>query len=125
MNEPVPSRRLRLRLSFGAKVVMTIPSSEEMQRIALLAEKIRLIPDKLVSIQMDLRPLCAEEVHDMPTDARRKVAAACVVLQSAIADLQTVLEYVVDWEAADRMNMATAGRGDGAAVHAPVRAPKL
>jgi len=103
---------------------MTIPSSGEMQRITLLAEKIRLIPDKLVSMQMDLRPLCAEGAHDMPADAKRKVAAACVVLQSAIRDLQTVLEYVGDWEAADRMETAAAGRGDGATVHAPVRARK-
>jgi hypothetical protein len=90
---------------------MTNPSSGEMQRIALLAEKIRAIPDKLVSMQIDLRPLCTDEVHDLPPDARRKVAAACEVLQSAIGDLQTVLEYVVDWEAADRRDRPTAGPG--------------
>jgi hypothetical protein len=81
---------------------MTTPTSGEMQRITLLAEKIRAIPDKLVSMQIDLRPLCTDRAHDLPADARRKVASACDVLQSAIGDLQTVLEYVVDWEAADR-----------------------
>jgi len=103
---------------------MSISSSGEMQRIALLAEKIRLIPDKLVSMQMDLRPLCSDGVHDIPADARRKIAGACVVLQSAIGDLQTILEYVGDWEAADRMDMRIASRGDASVVHAEARGRK-
>ncbi|MEP6942609.1 MAG: hypothetical protein ABI981_06715 [Betaproteobacteria bacterium] len=103
---------------------MTTPPSAETQRVALLAEKIRSIPDKLVSMQIDLRPLCTDGVNDMPAAAKRKVAAACEVLQSAIGDLQTVLEYVGDWEAADRRNGSAAWRGDGAAGAPPLRAPK-
>ncbi len=102
---------------------MSTHSSDDEQRVALLAEKIRSIPDKLVSMQIDLRPLCTQEVHGLPAEARRKIAAACDVLQSAIGDLQTVLEYVVDWEAADRSERC--GQQPRRAVSgAGVRAPR-
>jgi hypothetical protein len=48
--------------------------------------------DKLVAVQMDLKPLCADKGNRIPqATAHTAIVEACEVLQSAIDDLKQVI----------------------------------
>jgi signal transduction histidine kinase len=55
-----------------------------------LAQKIVLVPDKLVTVQMHLEPLCNGDVEELPVEVRRALSEACSLLHSAIADVVEV-----------------------------------
>lgn len=67
------------------------------RRLAVLTVALQAIPDKLVSVQVDLRPICKGEIGEINAETRRKVEAAHDVLYSAIADLMVALEYIHEW----------------------------
>ena len=56
-----------------------------------VAEGIAAIPDKLVAVQLYLRPLCSEDSSVVPADVKQTIDDACAVLHSAIADLMEIL----------------------------------
>jgi ATP-dependent protease HslVU (ClpYQ) peptidase subunit len=68
-------------------------------RFVFLVEKIRLVPDKLVAAQVDLRRLCQSDGAVTGNEATLIVANACALLHSALADVMAVLEYADDWRA--------------------------
>ncbi len=71
--------------------------ASDAEKFAFLVEKIRLVPDKLVAAQVDLRRLCQSDGVVIGNEATLIVANACALLHSAIADVMVVLEYVEDW----------------------------
>lgn len=85
----------------------------EARRLDILVDKIRAVPDKLVAMQIDLRPLCRQGSHDIPADAQRRLQGSYEALQSAISDVHTILDYVLQWEEADSQHPATDANGDG------------
>ncbi len=68
-------------------------------RLAFLVENIRLVPDKLVAAQVDLRRLSQSGGIGTRGEAALIVANACALLHSAIADVMVVLKCVNDWRA--------------------------
>jgi len=52
--------------------------------------------DKLVAVQMDLKPLCENSGSELQGSKGRTIAEACGVLQSAIDDLKKVILELED-----------------------------
>ena len=59
-------------------------------QLVALAQKIVQIPDKLVSVQMCLEPLCNGGAEGLSAESRRALSEACSLLQSAITDVVEV-----------------------------------
>ena len=59
-------------------------------QLAVLAQKIVQIPDKLVSVQMCLEPLCNGGAEGVSAESRKALSEACSLLHSAIADVVEV-----------------------------------
>ena len=58
--------------------------------LAALAQRIVLVPDKLVTVQMHLEPLCNGAVEGLSADSRKALSEACRLLHSAISDVVEV-----------------------------------
>jgi hypothetical protein len=55
------------------------------------------ILDKLVAVQMDLRPICGLGTASVPIVAvRASIAGACDMLHSAIADIRDIINALMD-----------------------------
>ena len=95
----------------------TRQQTSDAMRFDFLVEKIRLVPDKLVAAQVDLRRLCQSDGVGSSNEANLIVANACALLHSAIADVMVVLEYVNDWRTEEeRGEVALAGRISSRAI---------
>jgi hypothetical protein len=66
-------------------------------RLEFLAAKIRVVPMKLAAAKVEIHPFCQGDVKALPDDAKQTLVTACELLQSAIADISTVLEFISEW----------------------------
>lgn len=67
---------------------------EPAARLSALVEKSRAVPDTLVAVLLDLRPLCEGEIEGVPPEARKRLADACRALRAAVGDAAAVASYV-------------------------------
>jgi hypothetical protein len=67
---------------------------EPAARLSALVEKSRAVPDALVAVLLDLRPLCEGEIKGLPHEARKRLDDACSALKIAVADAAAVASYV-------------------------------
>jgi hypothetical protein len=59
------------------------------------SERLELLLDKLVAVQMDLEPICGVGGDRVPLIAAREaIASACDILHSAIADVRNIIHQV-------------------------------
>lgn len=73
---------------------------EQAKEMCNAVDRTRLsgLMDKLVAVQLDLKPLCSgPSSHIPPTPADIKIAAACEDLQMAIEDLRDVIHGLGDF----------------------------
>ena len=73
--------------------------SVEAARIALIAEKLRGVPDTLVVAKINLEPLRTGDQPGVPPETAQTVTHVCDLLAKAIQQVMVALEYIDDWSA--------------------------
>jgi hypothetical protein len=73
------------------------PISQHEVQLLLLAETIRKVPDALVSVQVDLWPLCHGDMLVLPPKAHHSIAQACERLRWAVSDTMIALKRIEEW----------------------------
>jgi hypothetical protein len=61
---------------------------------ALFAERIVAIPDKLVAVEMYLRPLCKGDATSITAEAKQTIGDAYEILRGAIPDVLEAVRYI-------------------------------
>jgi hypothetical protein len=81
---------------------MTRPQAAvDATQLALLAEKIVAVPDKLAAVHLDLRHICNGDASEIPAGAKEVIVEACRPLHAAIADVSEMAEHVGGWMASN------------------------
>lgn len=76
-----------------------MPKKAEQTSNAVDRARLDTLIDKLVSVQLDLKPLCRNDGASLqPRQAAATIAAACAMLQSGIEDLREVIHALGDLE---------------------------
>jgi hypothetical protein len=71
--------------------------SAESKKMDLVAKSLRELPDILVAVQLDLKPLCEGQMRGIPDAAKKTLADACALIDKSIGRVMTVLEYIDEW----------------------------
>ena len=71
--------------------------SAETTKLELLATSLRDIPDVLVAIKLDLKPLCEGKIEGVPDAAKTTLEDACAMLNKSIGRVMAALEYIDGW----------------------------
>jgi hypothetical protein len=85
-------------------VLMKITRPEaavDASQLALLAEKIGALPDKLAAVHLDLRHICNGDTSEMAAGAKQAIVEACRLLHTAIADVSEMAQHVNEWQASN------------------------
>ncbi len=70
-------------------------------QLAVLAEKILALPDKLAAVHLDLRYICNGDTSEIPAEAKLAIVEASRLLHTAIADASEMAQYVNSWMASN------------------------
>jgi hypothetical protein len=70
-------------------------------QLAVLAEKIVALPDKLAAVHLDLRYICNGDTSEIPAEAKQAIVEASRLLHTAIADASEMAQYVNSWMASN------------------------
>jgi hypothetical protein len=71
--------------------------SADTTKLELLATSLRDVPDTLVAIELDLKPLCEGKVEGVPAPVKKTLEEACAMLGKSIGRVMTALEYIDEW----------------------------
>jgi hypothetical protein len=71
--------------------------SADTTKMELLAASLRDVPDTLVAIEIDLKPLCEGKVEGVPDAVKKTLEEACALLGESIGRVMTALEYIEEW----------------------------
>jgi hypothetical protein len=83
----------------GIATGMTIAAGRTSHKVgySVKSAQFEAILDKLVAVQMDLRPICGLGTTSVPiVAARASIADACDILHSAIADIRNIIDGLMD-----------------------------
>jgi hypothetical protein len=69
--------------------------------IAELVKKLLVVPDKLLTAQLCLRPLSHCDPIAAPTESTRSISDACDLMHSAVADVVEVARNLADLSGVD------------------------
>ena len=75
-------------------------------QIAELVRKLLVVPDKLVTAQLSLRPLSHSEPVGTPTETTLAIADACDLMHSALADVVEVTRTLAELSGVDPVGSA-------------------
>ena len=72
------------------------------KQIAEIVERLRVVPDKLLTAQLSLRPLSHSDLVTDPTAIIHTIADACDLMHSALADVVEVARNLAALSGIDR-----------------------
>ena len=73
---------------------MRSPSNDPLAEIAVLADMVRQVPDKLVAAQLELQRLCQWDIGSVSLEAKIAVVDSCRLLHASVSELTAALEYM-------------------------------
>src|SRR5437773_10672719 len=95
-NSRTVTMKLTIQKGWSSMSVKRPQAVVDAAQLAMLAEKIAAVPDKLAAVHLDLRYICNGDTSAIPAGAKQAIAEACGLLHTAIADVSEMAQHVND-----------------------------